>query len=93
MNTTARNNADESRYELEGGGRLITVAEYRVVDGVVVFTHTETVEDLRGQGYAARLVEFALNDVRLIGGTLVPRCEFVRNYIGSHPQYGDLLAA
>ena len=52
-----------------------------------------TVEDLRGQGYAERLVEFALDDVRLTGRTVVPRCEFVRNYIASHPQYGDLLAA
>jgi predicted GNAT family acetyltransferase len=93
MNTTARNNADESRYELEGDGRIISVAEYRVVDGVVVFTHTETVEDLREQGYAERLVEFALDDVRLSGQTVVPRCEFVRNYIAAHPQYGDLLAA
>jgi predicted GNAT family acetyltransferase len=93
MDTTARNNADESRYELEGGGRVISVAEYRVVDDVVVFTHTETVEELRGQGYAGRLVEFALDDVRLTERTVVPRCEFVQSYITAHPQYGDLLAA
>jgi predicted GNAT family acetyltransferase len=93
VNATARNNPDESRYELEGDGRIISIAEYKLVDDVVVFTHTETAEDLREQGFAERLVEFALDNVRLSGRTVVPRCEFVRNYIRTHPQYGDLLAA
>ena len=93
MNTTARNNPDESRYELEGDGRIVSIAEYRMVDDVVVFTHTETAEDLREQGFAERLIEFALDDVRLAGRTVVPRCAFVRDYIRAHPQYGDLLAA
>jgi predicted GNAT family acetyltransferase len=93
VQTNARNNEAESRYELAGEGRLVSVAEYRVVDGVVVFTHTETAEDLRGQGFAERLIEFALDDVRLSGRTAVPRCEFVQGYIARHPEYGDLLAA
>ena len=93
MRTEARHNAEATRYELVSDGRVVSVAEYRMRGETFVFTHTETAEELRGNGLAGRLVEFALDDVRSRGGTVIPRCPFVRNFIEAHPQYGDLLAA
>ena len=93
MKTAARHNPSESRYELVGDDGIVSIAEYDLAGDTVVFTHTETVEELRNQGFAAQLVRFALDDVRLTGRRVVPRCPFVRNFIGDNPQYGDLLAA
>lgn len=93
MSTAAANNAEQSRYELVSDGRLVSVAEYQIAGNAVVFTHTETLEELREQGLAGQLIEFALDDVRLVGRSVVPRCPFVRNFIDDHPQYRDLLAA
>jgi predicted GNAT family acetyltransferase len=42
-----RNNAELSRYELDVGGAL-AFANYRLLPGVVVITHTETPPALRG---------------------------------------------
>jgi len=93
MSTAAANNAEESRYELVRDGRVVSIAEYQLAGNTVAFTHTETVVELRGQGLAGRLIEFALDDVRLVGRDVIPRCPFVRNFINDHPQYRDLLAA
>ena len=52
MSTAAANNAEKSRYELVSDGRVVSIAEYQLTGNTVVFTHTETVEELRGQGRA-----------------------------------------
>ena len=93
MSTAAANNAEKSRYELVSDGRVVSIAEYQLTGNTVVFTHTETVEELRGQGRAGQLIEFALDDVRLVGRHVIPQCPFVRDFINDHPQYRDLLAA
>ena len=93
METEARRNPERHRYELADSDGVVSVAEYREIDGVVVFTHTETREELRGRGLAEKLVRFALEDVRAMGKSVMPRCAFVRDFIVRHPQYNDVLAA
>jgi uncharacterized protein len=93
MDIEVRNNEAHHRYEVLLDGWVVGVAQYRLIDGTVVFTHTEVDEELRGKGVSQQLVEFALDDVRASGRKVVPRCEFVRDFIADHPQYGDLLAA
>lgn len=93
METDVRHNPAESRYELYVDARLVGLADYRVVDGVVVFPHTEVDPDMQGRGLAARLVRAALDDVRETGRAVQPRCSFVARFIDDHPEYADLLAA
>ena len=93
MEIDFRNNEGSGQYEAVRDGRVVGVAQYRLLDKTIVFTHTEVDQDLRGKGVSQRLVEYALDDVRNSGRSVVPRCEFVRDYIAEHPRYGDLLAA
>jgi predicted GNAT family acetyltransferase len=85
---TARN-----RYALYVDGELASVAEYTPRGGAVVFDHTETSPRYQGRGLAARVVAFALDDVRRRELSVVPACWFVADFIERHPDYRDLLAA
>lgn len=91
MTTTERHDPEGQRYELVVDGRAIAVAEYRVEGDVVVMHHTFTDPAHRGHGYAARVVGFALDDLRARGVRVDPQCWFVADFIDAHPEYRDLL--
>lgn len=93
MEPDVRHNPDESRYELYVDSKLVGLADYRVVDDVVVFPHTEVHPAMQGRGLAARLVRAALDDVRETGRGVEARCSFVARFIQDHPEYADLVAA
>jgi uncharacterized protein len=92
VTTAVRNDAERSRYELVLDGEVVGVADYRVDRSTWTFPHTEIVRRLRGQGLGAELVQAALDDVRRQGGTVVPLCWYVADFIATHPAYGDLLS-
>src|ERR671923_1762949 len=95
MANVVRRNAERSRFELLVDGQVVGVADYHVdhhVDGDTwIFPHTEIARELRGQGLGAELVQAALDEVRRAGGTVVPRCWYVAEFIDAHPAYADLL--
>jgi len=86
------NNPEQSRYELVEDGALLGQAQYRELTGRISFTHTETDPARAGQGLAAELVAFALDDVRSRGLAVLPLCPYVRAFVAKHPdQYLDLV--
>lgn len=90
---TVRDVEELSRYELVLDGRIVGIADYRVIGGdVVVIPHTEIAPHLRGQGLGEQLVEGVLDDIRAQGRRVVPRCWFVAEFIENHHDYGDLVA-
>lgn len=93
MDVQVTHDEGRSRYELLLDGRAVGVADYREQDGVRVFHHTEITPRLRGQGLGEQLVQAALDDTRVAGRTVVARCWFVAEFIETHPEYADLLAA
>ena len=93
MDHVVHRNEERSRYELVVDGELVGVADYRAEGDTWVFPHTEVASARRGQGWGAELVRAALDDVRAAGGTVVPRCWYVAEFIDAHPDYRDLLAA
>lgn len=86
-----RNNALHERYEAEFDG-VQAFAAYKLHDGAITFTHTSVPHKIAGQGIGSRIVRFALNDARMRGWKVVPRCPFVADYIRRHPEYQDLVA-
>jgi predicted GNAT family acetyltransferase len=84
-------NTAEHRFELDQDGHK-AIAEYRLSDGEIVFTHTLVPPALEGKGVGSALVAGALDQVRRKGLRVVPRCAFVRHYIETHPDTHDLLA-
>jgi len=84
------NNKAEQRFELAADGH-IAATYYEVADGVVTFDHTEVPPELGGKGIGSKLVKGALEQVRADGLQVIANCEFVKGYIGKHPEYADLL--
>jgi predicted GNAT family acetyltransferase len=92
METTVRDNPEESRYEIRDGDRVLGFAAYERRGDTLVFTHTEVDPDAGQDGLGSALVRAALDDVRGKGRSVVPLCPFVRGWIDRHPDYADLVA-
>ena len=58
----------------------------------VRFTHTEVDDAYEGQGVGSQLARVALDQVRVEGLTVEPRCPFIKAWIDRHPDYAHLLA-
>ncbi len=90
MNDAVSNNPTLSRYELTVDGH-IAAAYYEIADGVITFDHTEVPPELGGKGIGSKLVQGALDQVRVRGLKVIARCPFVKGWIDKHPDYADLL--
>jgi predicted GNAT family acetyltransferase len=86
-------NPDKARFEIVADGELAGFAQYYLRDGQIVFTHTETDDRFRGHGLAGHLVQVALDTARERQLTVLPYCPFVKSWIGSHPEYADLIGS
>lgn len=84
------NNTAKHRYELNVEGHL-AATYYKLADGVITFVHTEVPPELGGKGVGSKLVKGALDQVRAAGLKVIAECEFVKGWIGKHPEYADLL--
>lgn len=84
-------------YRLVDGDEELSHAEYREIiddEGTVrlVFHHTYTFPEHRGNGYADEVVRAALDDVAARGLTIIPRCWVVADIVATTPDYAPLLA-
>ncbi len=85
-------NTDDGRFELHRDGTMVGLATYRRQGDRVVIPHVETFPEHRGQGYAARLVDGALDQIRAAGDKVVPLCPFAASHIRDNPRHHDLVA-
>jgi predicted GNAT family acetyltransferase len=88
---TVTHNAAAHRYEAITDGHL-SICEYELADGKMIFTHTVVPPELRGRGIAEKLVRAALADARATGRKVVPACSYVAKFIERHKEFADLLA-
>jgi predicted GNAT family acetyltransferase len=89
---TVRDEPARSRFEVWVGDELAGFLTYRHVDDRTwALDHTEIGPPFEGQGLAARLVTAALDEVRSRGGSVLPFCPYVREWLGRHPAYVDLV--
>ncbi|MFI8592949.1 GNAT family N-acetyltransferase [Microbacterium sp. NPDC078428] len=89
---TVTRNEDASRYEIHVGDKLAGFAEYKTrPDGRILFTHTETEKEFRGQGLADVLASEALSDAAREGATIVPLCPFIAKYLSENEVAGAVI--
>jgi predicted GNAT family acetyltransferase len=88
--TDVRDNPALHRFEMdtEAGPAIVS---YRRDGKVLKLIHTEVPEAMAGKGVGSRLAQGVLNLIRANGDTIVPLCDFMRGYIGRHPEYADLV--
>ena len=83
-------NAAERRYEAHLDGDLAGWVEYRRLDGRIVALHTEVPPEFGGRGIASALVRRVLDDARVAGEKVTPRCPFFVAHFERHPEDADL---
>jgi hypothetical protein len=83
---------DRHRYEIVEDGEVLGFVTYRIDGGVIDLVHTEVDPSRSGQGLAATLVGYVLDDARRRGLGVLPHCPYVRSYIDARAeQYLDLV--
>ncbi len=83
---------ERQRYELEAGGELAAIIEYRLNGDCIALLHTEVQPAHEGGGIGSQIARHALDDARRRGLKVVPSCSFIAAYVQRHPQYQDLVA-
>jgi uncharacterized protein len=88
---SVRDDGDRHRYVVEVDGVQAGFAVYHLRGGRHFFVHTEVDDEYSGQGVGSALIRDALDDVKAMGGMIVPLCPFVARYVRSHPQYDEII--
>jgi predicted GNAT family acetyltransferase len=86
-----RDNAGKHRFEADLGDGSLAIADYDLLPGRIVFTHTEVPPAHQGQGIGSALIRFALKSARERGLRVIPICPFFAAYIKKHADEQDLL--
>ncbi len=73
-------------------GTVAGLAAYDLIEGAIVFTHTEVSAQFEGQGVAGKIVRAALDAARQRGLRVVALCPYVRAFLRkNHEEYADLV--
>lgn len=93
MITKCTHEEDANRYAMTVDGALVAIADYKSNDSSISFNHTYTQPAHRGKGYAAQLVEFAMDDVETNSSKRVlPMCWYVAEWFEANPSRASLLS-
>jgi uncharacterized protein len=86
------NEPDARRYVMRIGDDLVGVLDYAVNGDAIALTRAYTQPPHRGHGYAAELVEYAVNDIEASSTRrIVPSCWYVSDWFQAHPERAGLL--
>ena len=93
MTTRLEHNVADTRFEIYIDDTLAGYADYAERENPKDrdFHHTMTFPEFRGRGVAAQVVEFALDDSRSAGFSVIPTCWYVEKYIAENREYADLV--
>jgi predicted GNAT family acetyltransferase len=86
-----RDNPVKHRFEIDLGDGTLAIAEYNLLDGKIMFTHTEVPKAHEGQGIGSALIRHGLAYARQQGMQVIPICPFFAAYIQRHEEVQDLL--
>lgn len=93
MTTTEfTNERDASRYTMRRDGEIVSALDYNDDGRTVSFTRAFTNLPFRGNGYAADLTAFAVDEAERAGRAVIPMCWYVADWFQEHPERAHLLA-
>lgn len=88
---TVRDNPDRHRFEIDLGDGRFAFAEYNLLTGKIMFTHTEVPDEHGGKGLGTALIRAGLDSARERGLKVIPICPFFAAYMKDHAEEQDLL--
>ena len=86
-----RDNVERKRFEIDLGDGTFAIAEYNLIPGKIMFTHTEVPEAHGGKGLGTALIRAGLAAARERGLKVIPICPFFAAYMEKHKEVQDLL--
>ena len=87
---TVRDNPELSRFEIDLGDS-VAIAEYKLSERAIRFTHTEVPKQHGGRGIGSALIRAGLASARERGLKVIPICPFFAAYLKRHEDVQDLL--
>ena len=91
MELDVKINKERGRFEVPVENEL-AVADYKLTDNTMVFTHTWVPRELRGQGIGKELVRQALEYARSHDYRVKGKCPFVKSYLDNHSEFSGIIA-
>ena len=93
MTKTFTNETDAKRYTLHDGDELLAVLDYASNGQAISLTRAFTSPAHRGQGLAAEIVEYAVDDIEKTSELrVIPMCWYVGEWFDKHPERSGLLS-
>lgn len=86
-----RDNVERKRFEIDLGEGSFAFADYNLLTGKIMFTHTEVPEAHEGKGLGGVLIRAGLGAARERGLKVIPICPFFAAYMQRHAEVQDLL--
>jgi predicted GNAT family acetyltransferase len=86
-----RDNVERHRFEVDLGGGEFAFADYNLLSGKIMFTHTEVPPHHEGKGLGTALIRAGLAAARERGLKVIPICPFFAAYMQRHAEVQDLL--
>jgi predicted GNAT family acetyltransferase len=84
-------NRERKRFEIDLGDGTFAFAQYNLIPGKIMFTHTEVPEAQGGKGVGTALIRAGLASARERGLKVIPICPFFAAYMERHEEVQDLL--
>jgi predicted GNAT family acetyltransferase len=84
-------NHTDQRFEIRLDDGSLAFADYRPMQGKVMFAHTVVPPHHEGRGIGSALAKASLDWARAEGLQVVPACSFYATYMQRHAETHDLL--
>ncbi|HRN29028.1 MAG TPA: GNAT family N-acetyltransferase [Terrimesophilobacter sp.] len=80
---------EESTFEIRDGDNAAGTAHYVQGESSRTFDHTVVLPEYGGQGLAAKLVRFALDNTVADGQRITPVCSYVQAFVRKNHEYDE----
>lgn len=91
MNFNIKHDGKYNKFFTEVSGKESNLTYEKIADNIWDYKLMFVPKNLRGQGIAAKVIEFALNFARKNKIKIKPTCTFVNDYIETHPEFKDVV--
>jgi uncharacterized protein len=91
MNFNIKHDGKYNKFFTEVAGKESNLTYEKIADNIWDYKLMFVPKNLREQGIAGKVVEYALNFARKNNIKIKATCSFVNGYIEAHPEFKDVL--